>query len=134
MPLCKIILLTQSHMPANQHQFLDDIFIFVSSKNWCLLAGKWLHVSKNILQSGNFFFIIFMQYFYILSTIGLVHWVEPIARFRRIVALEASPYIYNTRYSKWNYNIRWLNYRPFQKCNWTFFNQTLELRSYKHYY
>ena len=80
MPLCKIFLLTRSHMPANQHQFLDDIFIFVSSKNWCMLAGKWLHVSKKIQQSG-IFFIIFMLYFNILGSIGLVHLVEPIAQF-----------------------------------------------------
>ena len=57
--ICKIFLSTRSHMPANQHQFLDDIFIFVSSKNWCWLAGKWLHVSKKILQSGIFFYAIF---------------------------------------------------------------------------
>ena len=37
------------HMIANQHQFLDDIFIFVSSKNWCLLAiSKWLCACKKI--------------------------------------------------------------------------------------
>ena len=52
MPLCKIFLFTQSHMPANQHQFLDDIFILMS-KNWCCwVAGKWFRVSKKILQSG----------------------------------------------------------------------------------
>ena len=60
-------------MPANQHQFLDNIFIFVSSKNWCLLAGKWLRVSKKILQSSSIFYIFFVLYFNILSSIGLVH-------------------------------------------------------------
>ena len=29
---------------------LDDIFVL--SKNWCLLAGKWLCVSQMIWQSG----------------------------------------------------------------------------------
>ena len=71
MPLCKIFLLTRSHMPANQHQFLDVIFIFLSSKNWCLLAGKWLRVCKKILQSGIFYY--FMLYFNILSSKVLVH-------------------------------------------------------------
>ena len=54
MRIGKIFLLTGSHMPANQHQFLDDIFI--SSKNWCLLAGKLLRVSKKILQSHIYYY------------------------------------------------------------------------------
>ena len=52
MPLCKIFLHTQSHLPASQHQFLDVTKIKISSKNWCWLAGKWLHVCKKILKSG----------------------------------------------------------------------------------
>ena len=56
MPLCKIFLLTQSHLPASQHQFLDDTKIKLSSKNWRWLAGKWLCVSKKILQSDNFYY------------------------------------------------------------------------------
>ena len=52
MPFFQIFLLVQSHMPANQHQFLRDILIFVSSKNWCLLtSSKWLRASK-IWQNG----------------------------------------------------------------------------------
>ena len=36
MPLCQIILLAdKKKLPASKHQSLDDIFIFVSSKNWC---------------------------------------------------------------------------------------------------
>ena len=72
-------------MPANQHQFLDDIFIFVSSKNWCWLAGKWLCARKKIWQSG-IFFIIFMINFNILNSLGLVHLVEPINRLRHGVS------------------------------------------------
>ena len=49
-----------SHLPASQHQFLEDISIFVTSKNWCWLAGKWLRVCKKILQSG--FFLLFLCY------------------------------------------------------------------------
>ena len=55
MPLCQIILLTQSHMPASKHQFLDDTKIKISYKNWCLLAGIWLRVNKIIWQNGIFF-------------------------------------------------------------------------------
>ena len=67
MPSCKIFLLTPSHMPTNQHQFLDDIFIFVTCKNWCLLAGKWLHVSKKILQ---------LWYFFIMLCYILIFWAQ----------------------------------------------------------
>ena len=81
MPFCQIFLLARSHMPANQHQFLDDISIFVSSKNWCLLASKLLRASKKIWQNG-IFIIIFMIYFNILNSLGLVQWVEPIDRLR----------------------------------------------------
>ena len=56
MPLCQIFLLAQSHMPANQHQFLDDTKIKTSLKKWCLLAGKWLRVSKMIWQNGIFYY------------------------------------------------------------------------------
>ena len=71
-------------MWALAHHFLDEIFIFVSSTNWCLLAGKWLRVSKMIWQSG-IHFNIFMIHFNILGSIGLVHLVEPIARLRHSV-------------------------------------------------
>ena len=71
MPLCQIIWLTQSHLPASKHQFLDDTKIKISSKNWCLLATKWLRVSKKIFKVV--FFIIFMLYFNILSSKVLVH-------------------------------------------------------------
>ena len=82
MPLFQITLLTQSHLPASKHQFLDDTKIKISSKKWCLLSGKWLHVSKVILQSGIFFYYFYDILFYILGSIGLVHWVEPITWLR----------------------------------------------------
>ena len=67
-------------MPASKHQLLDDTKIKISSKNWCWLAGIWLCVSKKILQSGIFYYF-YAIYFNILISIGLVHGVEPIARF-----------------------------------------------------
>ena len=39
-----------------KHQFLDDTKIKILSKNWCWLAGIWLHVSKIIWQSGIFYY------------------------------------------------------------------------------
>ena len=59
---------TLQNLPASKHQFLDDIFIFLSSKNWCLIAGKWLHVRQMIWQSG----ICLMIYFNILGPKVLV--------------------------------------------------------------
>ena len=61
MPLCQIFLLAQSHLPANQHQFLDDTKIKISSKNWCWLAGKWLRASWNIWQSGIYYYFYDVQ-------------------------------------------------------------------------
>ena len=69
MPLCQIFLLAQSHLPANQHQFLDENKIF---KKFC---ASWL--VNGFVQAGIFgkvaFFIIFMIYFNILNSLGLVH-------------------------------------------------------------
>ena len=73
MPLCKIFLRTRSHLPASRHQFLDDTKIKISSKNWCFMYARRFYKVA--------FFIIFMLYFNILSSKGLVHWVEPITRF-----------------------------------------------------
>ena len=56
MSLGQINLLAEKKLPASQYQFLDDVFIFASSKNWCCLAGKWLRVCKKILQSGIFYY------------------------------------------------------------------------------
>ena len=67
----QIFLLAQSHIPANQHQFWDDIFIFVSSENWCLLAGNFFSGSKIIWQSG-IFFISFMIYIWAQSVGSLI--------------------------------------------------------------
>ena len=47
MPLCQIIWLTRSHLPASKHQFIDDTKIKISSKNWYLFLwmqddlAKW---------------------------------------------------------------------------------------------
>ena len=35
-----MIQLAPSDLPASQHQFLDATKLFVTSKNWCWLAGK----------------------------------------------------------------------------------------------
>ena len=37
MPLCQIFQFAWSHLPADQHQFLDNTKIKISSKNWCWL-------------------------------------------------------------------------------------------------
>ena len=75
-------LVTRSHLPANQHQFLDDIFNFVSSKNWCLLAGKWLRVSKNILQSGNFYYFCAIFLYSEHNRVGSLSWTYRSVRTR----------------------------------------------------
>ena len=49
MPLCKIFLHTQSHLPASQHQFLDDTKIKISSKNWRWLAD--ISLSKYVVSN-----------------------------------------------------------------------------------
>ena len=54
MPICQIFWLARSYLPANQHRFLDDIFISVSSENWC-----WLDVQARIFGKVAFFY-----YFY----------------------------------------------------------------------
>ena len=58
MPLCKINLLPEQWLPASKHQFLDDTKIKISSKNWCWLAGIWLHVSQMIRQSGIYYYFL----------------------------------------------------------------------------
>ena len=74
MPLCQIILLAQSYIPVNQHW-----------PNYQKLAVVWL--TYGFVQARWYdkvaFFIISMIYFIIYGSKVLVHWVEPIARFRQ---------------------------------------------------
>ena len=63
MPLCQIIWLTQSHLPASKHKFLDDTKIKISSKNW-----YWLRVSQMIWQSRIYY------YFYDIHI--LIFWAQ----------------------------------------------------------
>ena len=91
MPLCKIFLCTRSHLPASQHQFLDDTKIKITSKNWCWLAGKCFMYARRFCKVA--FFIIFMIYFNILGSKVLVHWIEPIARFGRSVIKDQKHYL-----------------------------------------
>ena len=59
MPLCQIIWLTKSHLPASKHQFLDDTKMKISSKKLVLVGwlmasckpddlAKWHFLIKNL--------------------------------------------------------------------------------------
>ena len=45
-------------------------FIFVSSKNWCLLAGKWLCVSLMIWQKGIYYYFYDMFKYFGPKSVG----------------------------------------------------------------
>ena len=55
-------------MKINKHQFLNDIFIFVSYKTWCLLADKKIFLQARIFENMAFL-IILIRYFF--KSLGL---------------------------------------------------------------
>ena len=98
MPICKIFLLTRSHIPGNQL----PIFGSWASAGWL----GWHMASCKQEDFANWhFFIIFMIYFNILSSKVLVHWIQPNALFERGVQNNVSCGPYHVEWNLYCYSI-----------------------------